>query len=151
MEKLLLHVEQTIRVRRIFRSGERMLVAVSGGVDSMVLLQLLHTLALKFHWKLAVAHFNHQLRGRSSDADERLVRTAAKELQLPFLTERGEVKAHAGRTGQSIEMAARELRHEFLTRSPRRLKCGCIALAHHQGDQVELFFLRLLRGSGGEG
>ena len=74
-----------------------MLVAVSGGVDSMVLLHLLHELAQKYHWQLAAAHFNHRLRGRSSDADERLVRRTAERLRVPVLTEGAEVRAFARR------------------------------------------------------
>ena len=80
MSELLNHVEQSIRARRLFRPGQRILVAVSGGVDSMVLLHVLHQLAGKHHWQLTVAHLNHRLRGRSSDADERLVRRTAEEL-----------------------------------------------------------------------
>ena len=126
-------------------------MAVSGGVDSMVLLHLLDALAPEFDWKLTVAHFNHQLRGRSSDADERLVRKTATALGLPFVKGKGSVRAAAKARRESIEMAARGLRHEFLARTARRLKCRVVAMGHHADDQVELFFLRLLRGSGGEG
>ena len=128
-----------------------MLLAVSGGVDSMVLLQLLHELSRKHAWQLTVAHLNHRLRGRSSDADERLVLRTAHKLGLPVVVERAEVKALARAEKISIEMAARKVRHEFLARTASRLKIRTIALAHHADDQVELFFLRLLRGSGGAG
>lgn len=117
----------------------------------MVLLHTLHSLASKNRWKISVAHFNHQLRGRASDADEKLVRLAAKELSLPFFGERGDVAGFAKRSKISVEMAARKLRHEFLARVAKREKIPAIALAHHADDQVELFFLRLLRGAGGEG
>lgn len=126
-------------------------MAVSGGVDSMVLLHLLHKLAEEHKWELTVAHLNHQLRGRSSDADERLVTRTAKALRLPIAVERADVKKRVKVGGLSLEMAAREARHEFLTRTAVRLKIPAIALAHHADDQVELFFLRLLRGSGSEG
>ena len=98
-----------------------------------------------------MAHFNHRLRGTASDADERLVRREAARLGLPFVSERADVAGHARRTGLSLEMAARQLRHEFLARAARRLKIKTVALAHHADDQVELFLLRLLRGAGGEG
>ena len=127
------------------------MVAVSGGLDSMVLLHLLHRLTAKPRRHLMVAHFNHQLRGRSSDADERLVVKTAESLGVPAIVERGDVKSLARRRGVSIEMAARELRHEFFARTARKHKVRTIALAHHADDQVELFFLRLLRGSGSEG
>ncbi|MEK7782210.1 MAG: tRNA lysidine(34) synthetase TilS [Verrucomicrobiota bacterium] len=127
------------------------MIAVSGGVDSMALLWLLNNLAAESGWKLSVAHFNHQLRGRASDADERFVERVAQQLGLPFHAGRGAVKALAKRRGLSIEMAAREMRHQFLAQTARRLKCPVIAVAHHADDQVELFFLRMLRGAGGEG
>jgi len=148
---MLEHVEQSMRGRRLFRHDKRVLVAVSGGVDSMVLLRLLDTLAKANDFRIIVAHFNHRLRPRSSDADERLVRRTARTLGWPVIIERGEVKAFAREHRVSIEMAARELRHAFLSRIARRLKVRSVALAHHADDQVELFFLRLLRGAGGEG
>jgi tRNA(Ile)-lysidine synthase len=148
---LLAHVEQSIRSRKLLPRGQSILVAVSGGLDSMVLLRLLYELSAAAGWKLTVAHFNHQLRGRSSDADERRVRETAASLGLAVVVGRGNVKAFARKSGASIEMAARELRHEFFARTARRLKIRTVALAHHADDQVELFFLRLLRGAGGEG
>ena len=144
-------VEHSIRERTLFRRGEKILVAVSGGLDSMVLLHVMAQLAKAHQWKLGVAHFNHQLRGRSSDADERLVKKAATSLDLPFHAGRGDVKSLSRTNGVSIEMAARELRHAFLVNAARKFRCRVIATAHHADDQVELFFLRLLRGAGGEG
>ncbi len=117
----------------------------------MVLLHLLHSLATRNEWQLSVAHFNHQLRGRASDADEQFVRQTAKKLRLRFYLGRADVKREAGRLKISVEMAARNLRHAFFARLARRQKTCTLALAHHADDQVELFFLRLLRGSGGTG
>ncbi len=148
---LLESVAQTVHSRKLFRRDGRILVAVSGGLDSMVLLYLLHRLAPQFGGRLSVAHFNHQLRGRASDADESFVRKTATALGLPFRAGRGAVKAFARQRGLSVEMAARELRHEFLARTAVRLKCRVVVLAHHADDQVELFFLRVFRGAGGEG
>jgi tRNA(Ile)-lysidine synthase len=127
------------------------LVAVSGGLDSMVLLNLLHRLATDHRWKLTVAHFNHQLRGAGSDADERLTRKTARKLRLPFMAGSGDVQKFARESGLSVEMAARKLRHDFLAGTAAKLKIPTVALAHHADDQVELFFLRLLRGAGGVG
>jgi tRNA(Ile)-lysidine synthase len=148
---LLDQIEQSIRARRLFRPGQRILVAVSGGADSVVLLHLLHELARKHRWQLTAAHFNHRLRGRSSDADERLVRCVAERLKVPFLTDGADVRAFARAQKLSLEMAARKLRHDFLARAAARRRIPSVALAHHADDQLELFFLRLLRGSGGEG
>ena len=151
MTNLLEQLDETIRARELFRRGQKILVAVSGGVDSMVLLHALNALGEKNRWRLTVAHLNHQLRGRSSDADERLVARTAKALGLPVVAARVDVKKMA-RTGRlSLEMAARKARHEFLAQTAARLKISHIALAHHADDQVELFFLRLFRGAGSEG
>ncbi|HWV98436.1 MAG TPA: tRNA lysidine(34) synthetase TilS [Candidatus Acidoferrum sp.] len=151
MGNLLEHVEDSILSRRLLRRGQRILVAVSGGLDSMVLLHLLQALSEKHGWLLAVAHLNHQLRGRSSHADERLVRRTAERLGLTAIVERADVRAFAYRHKCSIEMAARNLRHAFLARNATHHRIPTVALAHHADDQLELFFLRLLRGSGGEG
>ncbi len=151
MSELLDHVEQTIHARGLFRPRQRVLVAVSGGVDSLVLLHLLHELARTHRWRLTVAHLNHCLRGRSSDADERLVCRAAARLKLPVVTARADVRRLARAQKLSLEMAAREARHDFLASTAARLRIPTVALAQHADDQLELFFLRLLRGSGGEG
>jgi tRNA(Ile)-lysidine synthase len=144
-------VDDTIRLRALFSGGQKILVAVSGGLDSMVLLRTLHHLAKTHQWKLAVAHFNHQLRGTAALADEKLVRATAAALRLPIVVGRGNVRAAARVGGISLEMAGRRLRHHFLARAARRLRIPVIALAHHADDQVELFFLRLFRGTGAQG
>ncbi|MGD0094548.1 MAG: tRNA lysidine(34) synthetase TilS, partial [Planctomycetota bacterium] len=151
MSDLLDHVDRSIQTRRLFHPGQRILVAVSGGVDSMVLLQLLHELAPRHGWQLTAAHLNHQLRGRSSEADERLVRRTVQKLTVPLLVGRAAVLERARAGKLSVEMAARELRHGFLARTARQRHIPTVALGHHADDQLELFFLRLLRGSGGEG
>lgn len=111
----------------------------------MVLLHVLHGKNVE------VAHLNHQLRGKSSHADERLVRKTAEKLKLPCHIERADVKAFARDRKLSVEMVARQCRHEFYARLARKLGIRKVALAHHADDQVELFFLRLLRGAGPEG
>jgi tRNA(Ile)-lysidine synthase len=137
--------------RGLFRHGQAILVAVSGGVDSMVLLQVLHELSGPTRWRLAVAHLNHQLRGKASDADERLVRRFAKKLKVPVIVERAHVRRIMKQERISLEMAARQARHEFLARTARRRGIRTVALAHHTDDQIELFLLRLLRGTGAQG
>lgn len=144
-------VDQNIQNRDLIKRGGNILVAVSGGLDSMTLLHALKILSANNRWQLVVAHFNHRLRGRASDADERLVRKTAAAMELRMVSESADVKAFAATSKVSLEMAARKLRHEFLARVARKQKIKTIALAHHADDQVELFFLRLLRGAGGEG
>jgi tRNA(Ile)-lysidine synthase len=144
-------MENAVARRRLFSPDQKILVAVSGGADSMVLLNALNSLAEKNRWKISVAHFNHRLRGRASNADEKLVRQTAAKLRLKFFAGGADVKSFAAQAKISVEMAARKLRHEFLARTAREQKISAVALAHHADDQVELFFLRLLRGAGGEG
>jgi len=148
---LIQRVEQIIANRRLIKHGEAAVVAVSGGLDSMVLMHVLHALADQHRWKLVIAHFNHQLRGRAADADERFVARAAKKLGLRFESARADVKQLARERKFSLEMAARQLRHEFLARTARELGIRKVLLAHHADDQVELFFLRLFRGAGSQG
>lgn len=134
------------RIAKLLSGDEPVLVGVSGGVDSMV---LMHLLAQRRG--VHVAHLNHRLRGRSSDADGRLVQRSAEKLGLTCHIEKADVKAMARAQRLSLEMAARKCRHEFYARLARKLGLRRIALAHHADDQVELFFLRLLRGAGPEG
>lgn len=148
---LIQRVEHVIASRRLLKDGEVAVLAVSGGVDSMVLMHLLHVLAGKLGWKLVIAHFNHQLRGKAADADERFVARAAKKLGLRFESARADVKQFAREQKLSLEMAARQLRHEYLARTSLALGIRKVVLAHHADDQVELFFLRLFRGAGSQG
>src|SRR6266566_2045265 len=140
-----------IQSRRLIKPRQKFLVAVSGGLDSMVLLELLRRLAPIHHWQLCVAHFNHRLRGRSSQDDERLVRATSAKLKIPCLVGQADVKRVANEQKLSLEMAARRLRHQFLARVALERGLKSIALAHQADDQVELFFLRLLRGAAGPG
>ena len=151
MSEFLRRTALEIENRRLFSRGEKILVAVSGGADSMVLLHALHSLAPIYCWEISIAHFNHRLRGRASNADDKLVRQTAAKLRLKFFSGGGDVKKFSESSKISIEMAARKLRHGFLAQIAHENKIPTIALAHHADDQVELFFLRLLRGAGGEG
>src|SRR5512140_1135308 len=139
-------IQDEIEKRKLFSPGQGILVAVSGGVDSMVLLHVLHQLAPANRWRLVIVHLNHRLRGRSSKADERLVRSTARSLKLNAVIESDDVKVLAKSEKLSLEMAARKARHDFLARAAARLRIGTVALAHHADDQVELFCLRMLRG-----
>jgi len=151
VSEFLQRTQAEIEHRNLLARGQKILVAVSGGADSLVLLHVLDLLAKENRWKISVAHFNHRLRGRASAADEKLVRQTAKKRRLKFFVGSADVKAFAAQSKISVEMAARKLRHEFLARVAREQKISTVALAHHADDQVELFFLRLLRGAGGEG
>ncbi|MBC8003802.1 MAG: tRNA lysidine(34) synthetase TilS [Opitutaceae bacterium] len=144
-------LDATIASHGLLPDGAAVVVAVSGGLDSICLLHALHRLASQHRWRLVVAHFNHQLRGSESDGDERFVVREAKKLGWRVIVGRGDVKAHAMANGISVEMAARVLRHQFLSSAARRARASQVAVAHHADDQVESFFLRLFRGTGGDG
>src|SRR6266516_4431322 len=126
---LVQRVETAIESRRLLRPRQSLLVAVSGGLDSMVLLEVLRRLAPIHHWQLCVAHFNHRLRGRSSQSDERLVRTTAAKLKIPCLVGQADVQRAAAEQKLSLEMAARHLRHHFLAHVALEGGLKSIALA----------------------
>jgi tRNA(Ile)-lysidine synthase len=131
--------------------GTRVLVAVSGGSDSVALAHLLRELSAAGECRIAgIAHFNHQLR-ETADRDERLTVALAESFSWPISVEREDVAARARRERRSIEAAARAARHEFFERSRTALDADVVALGHTRDDQAETFLLRLLRGAGPKG
>ena len=139
------------RRERLFTPGDRVLVAVSGGPDSVALLHLLMRLAPELGLDLGVAHYDHSLRGEDSRGDAGFVADLARRLGLPCHLGRGEVKDAARRDKVSIQMAARKLRLQFFQDTRGGHGYTRLALGHTADDQVELFWLRLLRGAGLEG
>jgi tRNA(Ile)-lysidine synthase len=132
--------------------GGRVLVALSGGPDSVALLHLLRELEARGELIVAgVAHLNHGLRGAAADADERFCRELAAELGLAAEIGRENVGAIARAGHRSIEDAARAARYAFLEAAADRLKADAIAVGHSLDDQAETFLLRLLRGAGPRG
>jgi tRNA(Ile)-lysidine synthase len=150
--RLLDSVRRTIRQHALARPGTRVLVALSGGADSVALLHLLRE--MEAHGDLVVAgaaHLNHGLRGADADTDEAFCRALAERLNVPFVSARADVAALARERKQSIEDAARTVRYAFLERAADELGAGAIATAHTRDDQAETFLLRLLRGAGTRG
>jgi tRNA(Ile)-lysidine synthase len=137
-----------------FPPDSRYLIGVSGGRDSIV---LLHRLLDLGYCKLTVCHLNHQLRGRSSQADsrfvEKLVATWNKKSvgQVDFEPASAHVRALAKRNKTSIEAAAREARYSFFAEIAKRRRCHTVFLAHHADDLVETFLINLFRGAGATG
>jgi len=128
--------------------GARVVVAVSGGSDSVALLRLLCSLRESQRLELVCAHFNHQLRGAESDADESFVRDLAGSLEVPCETGSGNVEAYAVEHHLGREEAARELRLHFLRMTAIRTGAACIATAHTRDDQAETVLFRLFKGTG---
>ena len=148
-----------------FPPSQRYLIGVSGGRDSVALLHLLVELGYK---RLIVCHFNHQLRGRSSDADARFVeklaanynrkivgqtgkrtaRPTTRTEDIDFELDSADLRVLAKKKKMSIETAAREARYSFFAKVAKRRRCRTIFLAHHADDLVETFLMNLLRGAG---
>ena len=130
--------------------GDLVLVAVSGGPDSVALLAALRLLAAELDVTLLAAHLNHCLRPEA-DEEERFVMELCADLAAPLTVEKADVREMKLAAGRSMEDMAREVRYEFLERTARRLGADRIALGHHRRDQAETVLLNLLRGSGSEG
>lgn len=145
---MLRRVMKYIRDKELLEKGDRVLVCVSGGADSVALLDVLQ----RGGWECVVAHCNFHLRGEESDRDEQFVREVIGER----LKAKGEIlwvkdfdtEAYAREKGLSIEMAARELRYEWFAEVAAETGCKAIAVAHHQNDQAETVLLNLKRGTG---
>ena len=140
-----------IREHRMLAGVRTLLVAVSGGPDSMALLDLLASLAPSLRVRLHAAHLHHGLRGRDADRDLALVKERCRLLGIPFVSGRLDVRARARRRGLSLEAAAREARYAFLKRCAARAGAEAVALGHTADDQAETFLMRLVRGAGGRG
>jgi tRNA(Ile)-lysidine synthase len=147
-KKILRIVRQTIATHRMFAVGDSVLVAVSGGADSVALAQVLITLAGEYSLRLAVAHLNHSLRGKAADSDAEFVAAFARGLNLPVYIEKKDVRAFQRRRHLSLEEAARQVRYEFFDKIAVRYGFNKIALGHHGHDNAELVLMNLLRGSG---
>ncbi|WBA42015.1 tRNA lysidine(34) synthetase TilS [Hymenobacter canadensis] len=123
---------------------DTLLVAVSGGQDSVVLAEVLHQLGARF----AVAHCHFGLRAEEADADEQFVRKLAKKYEVPYFVEFFQTKAFAEQEGISTQMAARALRYEWFERIRQMQGYNYIATAHHQRDAAETMLLNLTHGTG---
>jgi tRNA(Ile)-lysidine synthase len=144
-------VLKTIRDFGMLSGGELVLVAVSGGPDSIALLHCLDEAAPRLHLTLAVAHLNHGIRGAEADADEGFVRAMSAKLGLPCFVERIELARLAAASKRNLEEFAREKRYDFLNRTAEAAGAVRIAVGHTLDDQAETALFRFLRGSGIEG
>ena len=145
----LTHLKQSI-TDTIPPGSNHLLVAVSGGVDSVVLLHALKGVSAELGVTLEVAHLDHQIRPESS-ADADFVQKLCLQWDIPCHIESCDVPALAGEDKISLEMAGRQVRRVFLQQVAEEINAEQIVLAHHRNDQVETFMLRLLRGSGQSG
>lgn len=135
----------------MFSPGERIAVAVSGGPDSMLLLELMRQFSGEAGVSIAVAHFNHHLRGVDSGVDEQFVAARAQELGLELFRGEADVARIARTKRRNIEATARDLRYRFFFSLISQQKVDKVATAHTANDQAETVLLRLLRGTGVRG
>jgi tRNA(Ile)-lysidine synthase len=141
-------VRRVIREEGLIEPGEKVLVAVSGGIDSSLLLFLLDRIKSDISITLGVAHVNHGLRGPESERDEAFVRALADRLSLPCHVMRADVRAYSRATGVSVQRAGRDLRYQYFEEISATEGYHKIAIAHNRDDQVETFLLRVIKGTG---
>lgn len=137
-------VAQYIEKEKLFTLKEKVLVALSGGADSVALLRLL----LSLGYTCEAAHCNFHLRGQESDRDEEFVRELCRKLHIPLHVIHFDTTQHATSKRISIEMAARELRYQWFAELKREHEASVIAVAHHKDDSVETSLLNFIRGTG---
>ena len=130
-----------ISENKIIKPGDKILLTVSGGIDSMVMAHLL----LKQNYKIAIAHCNFSLRAGESDKDEALVRKFASHHGIPFFNIRFETKSYAKKNGLSVQMAARELRYRWFEEVRKDNGYDSIAEAHNLNDNIETLLINLIR------
>ena len=144
MNQLENEVAQTISRHHLLSDGEKVLVALSGGADSVALLNVLCNL----QYPCVAVHCNFKLRGEESERDERFVRDLCRKKGVSLHVKSFQTKEYANSRGVSIEMAARDLRYAFFDEIRMLEGIGKIAVAHHRDDNVETLLLNLVRGTG---
>ncbi len=141
-------VEKEAAERGLWQAGDTIVVAVSGGADSMALLHMLHGLAERQRLRLVAAHVNHGFRGAESAAELAMVRAYAEGLGLPCETTELDLPTYIEENRLNLQAAAREKRYDFLHGIAKRHGASRIALAHHADDQAETVMMRIIRGAG---
>lgn len=140
-------VRETVINWKLWGGGEELLLAVSGGIDSMVLWDVLEKLPQEIRPNLQIIHFNHNLRGSESDQDELFVQSEAKRRGVPVFTE----KAPPWKSKSNLQETARNLRYDFFQRIAKQQKIAKVTLAHQANDQAETFLIRWIQGAGLKG
>ena len=143
MSRLWFRIKEFSHHQGLFTKGDRLIVAVSGGPDSVCLLDVLHHLSKPYRLSLILAHVNYNLRDQESLADEQLVKSLAQKYQYPLFILRPKIVKK-----NNLEENLRNIRYNFFEELRKKEKASAIAVAHQADDQVETFFLHLLRGSG---
>lgn len=137
-------IAHTIEERGIFQRGDLVLVALSGGADSVAMLRVLHDL----DYRIEALHCNFHLREAESDRDELFVSQLCQRMEIPLHVKHFDTRAYANNNKVSVEMAARDLRYEWFEEQRQQLGAQAIAVAHHRDDQAETLLLNMVRGAG---
>ena len=140
-----------IKENELLSSGEKILVALSGGPDSVFLLHFLNKYKKKFKVELGAAHINHLLRGKDSERDELFCKTLCDELSIPFYLLRKDIKSYSKKNKYSLEVAGRKIRYEFFNKISKKNKYDKIVTAHNADDNAETVLLNLIKGTGIKG
>lgn len=143
LDQMLKHINEN----NLAHANSKILLAVSGGADSVVMTHLM----IKAGFGVGIAHCNFQLRAMESDDDQHFVQLMAMELGCPYYTVNFETRSYADAQKISVQMAARKLRYEWFQALMKKNGYDCVATAHHLDDTTETFFINLMRGSGPEG
>lgn len=144
-------VEEFILDNKLFIKNEKILVALSGGPDSVCLLHILYKLKEKFNIELGAIHINHMLRDKEADEDEKYVSNLCDELKIKCYIKRIDIKNISEKEGISLEMAGREERYKAFEEIKNKEGYDKIAVAHNANDQAETVLMRIMRGTGLDG
>ncbi|GAB7387195.1 tRNA lysidine(34) synthetase TilS [Bacillaceae bacterium] len=145
---MLLRIERYIREKKLIEKGDHVLVGVSGGPDSIALLDVLQRLGPRFSFSLTAVHLNHRFRGEEAEEDARFVASFCAERNIPCIVQAVDVPALVAERGGNPQAVARDERYRFFGEAAKRSGANKIALAHHADDQVETVLMRFLRGTG---
>ena len=140
-----------IRKHSLVKGRSRILVAVSGGPDSVCMIHVMYGLRNELGVELHIAHLNHGLRADESDADAEYVADLSRKLDIPSTIESRDVKTYKAQSRTSLEEAARDIRYNFLAEIARAVGAACVATGHTSDDNAETILMHLLRGSGTRG
>jgi len=140
-----------IKEKNIVKSGDKILVGLSGGPDSVCMLNLLCSIRDEEKIEVAAAHINHMLRGEEADKDEEYSKRLCESLGVRFFSKRIDINKYALETGKSSELAGREVRYDFFNEIINKINFNKIATAHNANDQAETILMRIMRGTGLEG
>ncbi|HEY3278414.1 MAG TPA: tRNA lysidine(34) synthetase TilS [Syntrophorhabdaceae bacterium] len=144
-------IARIIQQERLIASGEKVLLGLSGGIDSTVLLHVLLEIKSALSFDIGIGHVNHLLRNEESLRDEEFVRSLAERFSLPFHVARVNVRQIAADSGKSLQHAGRDVRYRFFTETAMLHGYHKIGVAHTLDDQVETFILRIIKGTGMRG